>query len=79
MLTIDKNNERKRDMKKISMLIALCMIPLLHACEPKELPRQTKTESRTMIIGGMPVHDRDYMRSGQHSPEKILADQVVVE
>mgnify|MGYP003483377374 FL=1 len=30
------------------------------ACDTQQTTQQHKTESRTMIIGGVPAHDKDY-------------------
>ncbi|WP_442855636.1 NF038215 family lipoprotein [Acinetobacter sp. NCu2D-2] len=40
------------------------------ACDQKDSLNQPKTQTRTMIIGGVPVHDHDY---------QLLADNVSTE
>ena len=47
-------------MKKLSMGLCMSMLLLLTACDIKNDYNKPKTEVRTMIIGGMPVHDHDY-------------------
>lgn len=56
-------------MKKYVMLMWLGIIPLLHGCDVKDPTNQPKTTTRSMIIGGVPVHDTDYKLA--HTP--ILA------
>lgn len=54
----------------IRSLILIFIVPLLlTACDSKDTVNQPKTQTRSMIIGGMPVNDHDY---------KILAEQVSV-
>ena len=38
----------------------MSLLLLLTACDIKNDYNKPKTEVRTMIIGGMPVHDHDY-------------------
>ena len=47
-------------MKKLSIGLSICLLVLLTACDAKDDYNKPKTEVRTMIIGGMPVHDHDY-------------------
>ncbi len=47
----------------IFMLIFLVSIT---GCDAKDSLNKPKTESRTMIIGGMPVHDHDYILADPH-------------
>lgn len=44
-------------MNKISILMVFAF--MLSACDTDQIQRP-KTESRTMIIGGVPVNDHDY-------------------
>ncbi|OAL76370.1 NF038215 family lipoprotein [Acinetobacter terrae] len=50
-------------MKKLSVGLSVCLLLLLTACDAKDDYNKPKTEVRTMIIGGMPVHDSDYRLS----------------
>ncbi|MCQ5167845.1 hypothetical protein E0H89_02135 [Acinetobacter sp. ANC 3781] len=47
-------------MKKLSVGLSVCLLLLLTACDAKDDYNKPKTEVRTMIIGGMPVHEHDY-------------------
>lgn len=51
----------------IRALILTFSVLLLTACDAKDNIHQPKTQSRSMIIGGMPVHDQDY---------KLMVEQV---
>lgn len=51
---------RSGDVNKYVMLMWLGIIPLLHGCDVKDPSNQPKTTTRSMIIGGVPVHDTDY-------------------
>lgn len=37
----------------------MCVV-FIAGCDAKDSLNKPKTEARTMIIGGMPVHDHDY-------------------
>ncbi len=50
-------------MKKLSVGLSVCLLLFLTACDAKDDYNKPKTEVRTMIIGGMPVHDSDYRLS----------------
>ncbi|NNG99888.1 NF038215 family lipoprotein [Acinetobacter sp. ANC 5414] len=50
-------------MKKLSVGLSICLLLLLTACDAKDDYNKPKTEVRTMIIGGVPVHDSDYRLS----------------
>lgn len=47
-------------MNKTVIVITMCMLPLIQACDVKDPTNKPKTQVRTMIIGGMPAHDRDF-------------------
>ena len=47
-------------MNKSFIVISLCLVPLLQGCDVRNPTNKPNTETRTMIIGGMPVHDRDF-------------------
>lgn len=47
-------------MKTLSTLVLVLLLTQLTACDAKKELNQPRTEARTMIIGGVPVHDRDY-------------------
>lgn len=52
----------------IRSLILISMLALsLMGCDQTD--NMSKSKTRTMVIGGMPVHDRDYL---------LLADQINV-
>lgn len=53
--------------------MTICMMPLLQACDVKDPSHTPKTQLRTMIIGGMPVHDRDF----KISEKSMLATNLV--
>lgn len=53
-------------MNKVYVMITLCCVPLLYACEKKDALNKPNTEARTMIIGGVPVHEKDYKLAGNH-------------
>lgn len=48
-------------MKKLSVSLSICLLLVLTACDTKREFNKPKTEVRTMIIGGMPIHDHDYL------------------
>ncbi|WP_349928883.1 NF038215 family lipoprotein [Acinetobacter sp. A1-4-2] len=50
-------------MKKLSVGLCACLLLLLTACDAKDDYNKPKTEVRSMIIGGVPVHDQDYRLS----------------
>ena len=56
-------------MKKLSVGLSVCLLFLLTACDAKDDYNKPKTEVRTMIIGGMPVHDSDYRLSELNARE----------
>lgn len=56
-------------MKKLSVSLSVCLLLLLTACDAKDDYNKPKTEVRTMIIGGMPVHDSDYRLSQLNARE----------
>ncbi|NNH37974.1 NF038215 family lipoprotein [Acinetobacter terrae] len=56
-------------MKKLSVGLSVCLLLLLTACDAKDDYNKPKTEVRTMIIGGMPVHDSDYRLSQLNARE----------
>ena len=60
-------------MNKSMMLFPLCtaLVALLTACEANNPINKPKAEQRTMIIGGMPVNDRDFKM-----PEKLLVEDL---
>ncbi|MGE8539408.1 MAG: NF038215 family lipoprotein [Acinetobacter sp.] len=45
-------------MKILSYAILVCVMLSLSGCD--DAMNKPKTETRTMIIGGVPVHDQDY-------------------
>lgn len=47
-------------MHKRSQILMLMFVVCLTGCDAKDSLNKPKTEQRTMIIGGMPVHDHDY-------------------
>ncbi|KGT48273.1 NF038215 family lipoprotein [Acinetobacter sp. HR7] len=47
-------------MKKLSYLLLIIFLSSLAACDNDQINRPKTAEARTMIIGGVPVHDRDY-------------------
>ncbi|WP_180081268.1 NF038215 family lipoprotein [Acinetobacter sp. YH12201] len=47
-------------MKTLSVGLSVCVLLLLTACDEKDDYNKPKTEVRSMIIGGVPVHDQDY-------------------
>lgn len=47
-------------MKTLSVGLSVCVLLLLTACDAKDDYNKPKTEVRSMIIGGVPVHDQDY-------------------
>ncbi len=47
-------------MKTLSVGLFVCVLLLLTACDAKDDYNKPKTEVRSMIIGGVPVHDQDY-------------------
>lgn len=42
---------------KVSLVLSLCGV--LFGCDSEQINRP-KAETRSMIIGGVPVHERDY-------------------
>ncbi|WP_425917998.1 NF038215 family lipoprotein [Acinetobacter sp. TSRC1-2] len=56
-------------MKKLSVGLSVCLLLLLTACDAKDDYNKPKAEVRTMIIGGMPVHDHDYRLSQLNARE----------
>ena len=63
-------------MNRFIIVITLCMMPLLQACDVRDPTKQPKTETRTMIIAGMPVHDRDFKMGSETILATNTADQV---
>lgn len=67
-------------MKRIIFLLILIQSGLLAACDPTRDLNQPKTEeTRSMIIGGVPVHDQDYLLPKQGSsvmPEQADSSQI---
>lgn len=55
--------KRSRIHIQIFMLIFVVFIT---GCDAKDSLNKPKTELRTMIIGGVPVHERDYTLAGSH-------------
>lgn len=47
-------------MQKRSRILMLMFVVFIAGCDAKDSLNKPKTEARTMIIGGMPVHDHDY-------------------
>ena len=47
-------------MKMLSIILVTFFTLSLLACDAQDNVNRPKTEMRTMIIGGMPVHDKDY-------------------
>lgn len=63
-------------MKKLSIVLSICLLALVTACDAKNDYNKPKTEVRTMIIGGMPIHDQDYRLSQLNAREmKPVAQQ----
>lgn len=58
-------------MNRYLMLMSLCIVPLLQACDVKDPSNKPKTQVRSMIIGGMPTNDHDYKL-----PEKLLVEDL---
>ena len=56
-------------MKKLSVGLFVCLLFLLTACDAKDDYNKPKTEVRTMIIGGVPVHEQDYRLSQLNARE----------
>ena len=56
-------------MKKLSVGLFDCLLFLLTACDAKDDYNKPKTEVRTMIIGGVPVHQQDYRLSQLNARE----------
>lgn len=52
-------------MKTLSTLVLVLLLTQLTACDAKKDLNQPRTEARTMIIGGVPVYDRDYKLPSQ--------------
>lgn len=62
-------------MKKLYVLIALFFVPFLHGCEEKDPLNKPKTDTRTMIIGGVPADDRDFsLNARDHLPHPKILD-----
>ena len=57
-------------MKTLSVGLSLSMLLLMTACENKNDYNKPNTEVRSMVIGGVPVHDQDY-RLSQLSAREI--------
>ncbi|WP_174493149.1 NF038215 family lipoprotein [Acinetobacter sp. Marseille-Q1623] len=54
-------------MKRISITFSLLFTFILVSCSAQESTAQKMQEqSRTMIIGGVPVHDKDYRLLAQN-------------
>ncbi|MFV5491849.1 NF038215 family lipoprotein [Acinetobacter sp. ASP199] len=49
-------------MKNLSYAVLVLLLSSLAGCDNDKM-NKPKTEVRTMIIGGMPVHDHDYRLS----------------
>jgi hypothetical protein len=47
-------------MNKLSIGLCLGLSLTLSACDIKNDYNKPKTQVRSMVIGGMPVHDQDY-------------------
>jgi hypothetical protein len=47
-------------MKMLSITLTACLSLFLVACDAKDNVNRPKTETRTMIIGGVPAYDKDY-------------------
>lgn len=47
-------------MNMLSTVTLMCCVIFLTACDVKNDYQKPKTDARTMIIGGMPIHDHDY-------------------
>ena len=63
-------------MKKLSIALSICLLALVAACDAKNDYNKPKTEVRTMIIGGMPIHDQDYRLTQLNAREmKPVAQQ----
>ncbi|ATO19720.1 hypothetical protein BS636_08655 [Acinetobacter sp. LoGeW2-3] len=58
-------------MKNLSYAVLALLLFSLAGCDNDKM-NKPKTEVRTMIIGGMPVHDHDY-----HLPKPQLIAQEV--
>ncbi|WP_216934729.1 MULTISPECIES: NF038215 family lipoprotein [unclassified Acinetobacter] len=50
-------------MKILSYFVLVSVLPSLSGCD--DAMNKPKTETRTMIIGGVPVHDQDYQLTGK--------------
>ncbi|MGE4317021.1 NF038215 family lipoprotein [Acinetobacter sp.] len=55
-------------MKTLSVGLSLCVLLLMTACDAENDYNKPKT-ARTMIIGGVPVHDQDYQLSQLNARE----------
>ncbi len=68
-------------MHKILMLMWLGILPLLQACDSKKPPEPSKTQVRSMIIGGVPVDDRDYQLDSKPiiAADYPAADEVLLD
>ena len=60
-------------MKKSLSPLLLILLPFLSACELKNNPPTPKTQLRTMIIGGMPVHEHDYRLALQLADDNTVS------
>ena len=66
-------------MKTLSVGLSVCVLLLLTACDAKDDYNKPKTEVRSMIIGGVPVHDQDYLLPKQEAsvrPEQTDPSQI---
>lgn len=54
-------------MTKFLILMSLCSVALLQACDIKDPINKPKTLARNVIIAGMPVYDHDYTLAKVHS------------
>ena len=48
-------------MQELKIMLAFCLCSMLLGCDSEQINRP-KAETRTMIIGGVPVHEHDYKR-----------------
>ena len=62
MLNIQEHRENAMKIK----LLGLIIISTLIGCEPIEHVSEEQVSARTMIIGGVPVHDKDYKLADAH-------------
>lgn len=52
-------------MKNLCIGLSMVMLLALTACDDNSKPKTATTETRTMIIGGVPTHERDYRLTAQ--------------